>query len=415
MSSFSGGSAPGRDPGQTKSYVAAGAMAGAALGVWAGKRVQAFAKKDRPEGMIDWNRSRDIATGMNKGDTLTATERDHLDRYYGELVAKCIPIVSEYTGTSLPTDTERTYAFDRVDWINANLEGFKRMFEPLESLDTGGGGKNMVAKAWTGVNQAILSYEVGLLLGYMARRVLGQYDLALLGREPVTSTGKLYYVEPNIRGTENKLGLPRDDFRMWLALHETTHAFEFEAHPWVRIHFNGLLDRYMSFLKQDAEFLKQGLQGLKVFAKRVQEGRDSAESSGSWLEALMDEEQRQLFSEMQALMCVIEGYSNHVMNAVGRDLLENYEMISRKFEERQKQRSQADQLFAKLTGLDVKMEQYRQGEEFINHIVEQRDHAFAHQVWDKPENLPTMEEIRNPVQWITRMDARYAVAAIAAE
>jgi coenzyme F420 biosynthesis associated uncharacterized protein len=415
MSSGFNGSAGGRDPKQTKSYVTAGAMAGAALGVWAGKRVQEFAKKDRPEGMIDWNRAREIATRMNKGDALTATERARLDAYYGELVARCIPIVSGYTGTSLPHDTERTYAFDRVDWVNANLEGFKRMFEPLEGLDDGRRGKRMLAKAWDGVNQTMLSYEIGMLLGYMARRVLGQYDLALLGREPVTSTGKLYYVEPNIRGVESKLGLPTEDFRMWLALHETTHAFEFEAHPWVRLHFNGLLDRYMSFLKQDAEFLKQGVQGLKVFAKRMQQGRNDSEGTGSWLEMLMDDEQRQLFSEMQAMMCVIEGYSNHVMNAVGKDLLENYDMISRKFEERQKQRSQADQLFAKLTGLDVKMEQYRQGERFIDQIANERGHAFAHRVWDKPENLPTMEEIREPARWIARIDSRREALAEVAE
>jgi putative hydrolase len=109
---------------------------------------------------------------------------------------------------------------------------------------------------------------------------------------------------------------------------------------------------------------------------------------------------------MQALMSVIEGYSNHVMNAVGKDLLSNYEMISKRFEERQRQRSQADQLFARLTGLDVKMEQYRQGEEFIDAVVEQRGHTFAHRVWDKPENLPTMKELRQPALWITRIDQR---------
>jgi coenzyme F420 biosynthesis associated uncharacterized protein len=387
-------------------------MAGAAMGMWAGRKVQAFARKERPDSMIDWDRAREIALGMNKGEALTASERQRLDRYYGELVARCIPIVSEYTGTELPDDGERTFAFDRVDWINANLEGFKRMFAPIEALEASKEARNALGKLWSGVNQSILSYEVGLLLGYMARRVLGQYDLALLGREPVTSTGNLYYVEPNIKGVEAKLGLPREDFRMWLALHETTHAFEFEAHPWVRLHFNGLLDRYMGFLKQDAEYLRQGIQGLKVFANRVR-GREtnSANGSGSWIEALMVDEQRALFSEMQALMCVIEGYSNHVMNAVGRTLLPTYEMISRKFEERQKQRSQVDQLFARLTGLDVKMEQYRAGERFIDDVVRQRGHAFAHRVWDKPEHLPTMEEIRNPDKWISRIDSLTALPA----
>lgn len=387
-----------------------GALAGAsvAAGVWASKHVQSFVQKDRPEGMVNWDRSREIATRMNKGDALTASERMRLDAYYSELVERCVPIVSEYTGTQLPSSERRTFAFDRVDWINANLAGFERMFEPIEALNVSRGQKNTAARLWSGVNQGVLSYEVGLLLGYMARRVLGQYDLALLGREPVTS-GKLYYVEPNIRGIEAKLGLPKEDFRMWLALHETTHAFEFEAHPWVRDHFNAMLDRYMGFMKQDAEQLKQGLQGLKSIAGRARSRGNS--ETGSWIETFMNPEQRSLFGEMQAMMCVIEGYSNHIMNAVGVGLLPNYELISRRFQERQSQRSQTDQIFARLTGLDVKMEQYRAGEKFIDDIVAQRGHAFAHRVWDGPENLPTMDEIKNANLWITRMDVT-ALAAV---
>ncbi len=380
----------------------AGVVAGAALGVWAGKRIQAYAQQDRPTGMINWHRTREIAVTMNKGESLTAVDRERLDAYYGDLVAKCIPIVSEYTGSTLPTDDHRTYAFDRVDWIDANLVGFKRMFEPIEKLDSPSQHKGNLGRLASGVNQSVLSYEIGLLLGYLARRVLGQYDLALLGREPVEASGKLYYVEPNIRGVEAKLGLPKDDFRMWLALHETTHAFEFEAHPWVRVHFNSLLERYMTFMKQDAEYLKQGMQGLKVFANRV---RSRGDDNGSWIEAFMNQDQRALFSEMQAMMCVVEGYSNHVMNAVGKDLLANYEEISRKFEERQKQRTQSEQLFARLTGLNVKMEQYRAGERFIDEIVRLRSHDVARRVWEAPEFLPTMDEIRKPELWLTRIEA----------
>jgi putative hydrolase len=123
------------------------------------------------------------------------------------------------------------------------------------------------------------------------------------------------------------------------------------------------------------------------------------------MEAFMNSEQRALFNEMQAMMCVVEGYSNHVMNAVGKDLLANYEEISRKFEERQSQRSQSEQLFAKLTGLNVKMEQYRAGERFIDEIVRHRDHAMASRVWEAPEFLPTMPEIRQPELWLKRIEA----------
>lgn len=391
------------NPDRSVSVATAGVVAGAALGVWATKRVKEFAKQDRPEGMINWQRTREVATGMNKGETLTATERERLNAYYGDLVAKCIPIVTEYTGSVLPTNDQRTFAFDRVDWIDANLDGFKRMFEPVEDLDTPSAHRGTFAKAASGVNQAILSYEIGLLLGYLARRVLGQYDLALLGREPVESSGKLYYVEPNIRGIESKLGLPKDEFRMWLALHETTHAFEFEAHPWVREHFNGLLDRYMNFMKEDAQQLAQGMRGLKVFANRARQRNN--DDQGSWIEAFMNDDQRALFNEMQAMMCVIEGYSNHVMNAVGRDLLPRYDEISRKFEERQKQKTQAEKLFARLTGLNVKMEQYQAGERFIDHIVETRGHDTARRVWEGAAFLPTMAEIRQPDLWLDRVDA----------
>lgn len=332
-------------------------------------------------------------------------ERRKLDAEFRELVRRCGPIVSAYTGDTLPDAPERTFAFDRVDWVNANIDAFEKMFAPLEGLNLLGDAANrtVAAEMMGTVNQKVLSAEVGLLLGYLARKVLGQYDLTLLGREPVNA-GKLYYVEPNIRAAEQMLGLPRDDFRMWLALHEITHAFEFEAHPWLREHFNAMLERYFEFLKEDAANLRaNGLGGLRTYLERMKLGNGE---SGSWLESLMNADQRALFTEMQATMCIIEGYSNHVMNAVGRTLLPNYELISRRFSERQQQRSQADRLLAKLTGLDVKMEQYRLGEEFIDAVVKARGHDFARRVWEGPDSLPTMAEIRQPALWLSRMDTR---------
>ncbi|MCA9833652.1 MAG: zinc-dependent metalloprotease [Thermomicrobiales bacterium] len=386
------------------STLAAGAAVGIAIGAWSMRKVADFANKPRTSSLIDWDHAREIATRMNVEGALTATERESLNAYYDDLVQKCIPIIESYTGVVLPPADERTFAFDRVDWINANLEGFQRMFAPIEAMQEEKIRTSTISRAFSGVNQSLMSYEVGTLLGYMARRVMGQYDLAMFGREPVADPGKLYFVEPNIRGIERKLGMPKEDFRMWLALHETTHVFEFEAHPWVRQHFNALLERYMQFLQQDTEFLKQGMRGLKVFANRIRNSSDEETQANSWMEALMDQDQRTLFNEMQAMMSVIEGYSNHVMNAVGKDLLPRYDEISRKFEERQAMRSQADILFGKLTGLNVKLEQYRQGEEFIDAVVEKRGHAFAYRVWDKPEHLPTMAELKDPDIWIHRIE-----------
>lgn len=392
----------GRSSGKRQA-VAVGLLAGAAVGAWAGSRVLPRTVQDtEPRALIDWDQARGIAITMNRGQALTASERQTLDQQYRDLVEQCVPLVADYTGDTLPDSRERTFAFDRVDWINANIDAFRTLFAPIESLYTDEGGEKSVAAVMLGgLNRRVISAELGLLLGYLARRVLGQYDLALLGREPIT-TGKLYYVEPNIRAVERNLNLPPDQFRMWLALHETTHAFEFESHPWVRAHFNSLLTQYMEFLKQDAEQLKHGVKGLKIF---VQRARSRGTAGGSWIEAVMTPEQRQLFNQMQAMMCVIEGYSNHVMNIVGRDLLPSYDSIAEKFARRQRERTTSEQLFARLTGLDVKMEQYRLGEAFVNHVVEERGHAAIRQMWSGPEALPSMAEIREPARWLARMPA----------
>lgn len=394
--------------GPDRRLLAAGVILAAAAGAWVGQRLQEPVRAqdtEDPQKLIDWGQARDVAISMSRDEVFSMPERLRLDAEYRQLVARCVPIVSDYTGDRLPDAPERTFAFDRVDWVNANIDAFERMFAPLDGLNLLGDAANrtVAAELMGTVNRKVLSLEVGLLLGYLARKVLGQYDLTLLGREPM-EPGRLYYVEPNIQAAERTLGLPRNDFRMWLALHETTHAFEFEAHPWLRDHFNAMLERYFAFLREDAAMLRaRGLGGVRLYVDRIRSGNGD---SGSWLEALMTPEQRALFSEMQATMCIVEGYSNHVMNAVGRTLLPNYELISRRFAQRQQQRSQADRLLAKLTGLDVKMEQYRLGEAFIDRIVAERGHGFARRVWDGPEYLPTMAEIRQPQLWLERIDRR---------
>lgn len=402
----------------SKRVLASGVVAGAAAGAWAANRIrtnrtatgQSVARSqdgDRPS-LIDWEQARAIAVNMNRAASLTSVERQRLDAEYAALVHRAIPIVQSYVGISLPNDSVPTLAFDRVDWINANIDAFRDMLAPFEALAREENKSSMGSGIMAGVNRKVVSLEVGILLGYLSRRVLGQYDIALLGREQIGS-GKLYYVEPNIRHIESTLGLPAADFRMWLALHETTHVFEFEGFPWVRPYFNGMLEEYFGYLKEDAALLGQGLKNLRIFVDRARSG----EASSSWIEHLMNEQQRALFTRMQTMMSVIEGYSNHVMNAVGRDLLATYEPISRKFEHRQANRSQAELFFAKLTGLDVKLEQYRLGEQFINAVAAERGHAFAVRVWTAPDYLPTPEELRDPRAWIERIDRRDGVTLAA--
>ena len=387
--------------------IATAAAVGAA---WANARSRqqaarvATAPAEAP-GLIDWERVRQAADRLNANTEQSAEWRQQWNAYYSELVQRVVPIIEEYAHTSFPRTLDTARVVSRMDWVDANIESFQQLFEPIERLNREANKKSgAISQAVMGtINQNILSAEVGLLLGYLARRVLGQYDLSLLGKETINN-GKIYFVEPNINGTVQNLNVNGDEFRLWIALHETTHAFEFESHPWVRPHFNSILERYFQFVSEDLTKTAQsgGMGGL-MQRLRQNNGRD-----GGWIERVMTPEQHDLFQHLQALMSLIEGYSNHMMNAIGARLMPNYEEIKARVDQRQKSRSFIDRMFARLTGLDLKMEQYRQGEIFVDMVVEKKGMDFANLIWEDPKYLPSIEEVREPGLWITRVEEMQA-------
>jgi coenzyme F420 biosynthesis associated uncharacterized protein len=291
---------------------------------------------------------------------------------------------------------------DRPDWIRANVGNFQQLFEPVEeaygrSVSDGGPGALVLAPA----TRVVLSSQFGLLIGYLARRVLGQYDVSLLGKEPVTA-GKLYFVEPNIRVLERTLGAPSAELRQWIALHEATHAHEFEVHPWVRTYLNSQLRSYLRSVVDDM----LGGAGRGPMSGMVTRLAMNIRQGHNLFNALMTAQQREIVSRLQALMSLAEGYSNHVMNAVGRRTLPHFDEISRSLERRQRQRGRIEELFLRITGLKMKMEQYKLGEAFVDQVVGTRGIAFLNRAWEAPEYLPTEAEIKNPERWVARMEAR---------
>lgn len=352
-----------------------------------------------PPSLIDWGKVRSIASAIARRGGI----EDHaaLRSEYAAMVERSQRLIADYAREPLPVASDNVYVFDRVAWLDANLVAFRELFEPVERMNQTLLAGRLGLGAFGDVNQLLLSSQLGLLLGYLSRRVLGQYDLALLGREPVT-TGRLYFVEPNIRRLEGRLGLVPKDFRLWIALHETTHAYEFEAHPWLREHMNGLLRRYFQALGDDLDHLRSDLKGISNFVRRV---GSNMRHKGYTVELVMTSEQREIFRSLQALMCLLEGYSNHVMDAVGRDLLPSYGQMKARFEDRLRKKGPAERLFAKLTGLEVKLEQYQLGERFVNHVVARVGIAGMNRVWRGPHALPTLEEIREPERWLARVAA----------
>jgi coenzyme F420 biosynthesis associated uncharacterized protein len=251
--------------------------------------------------------------------------------------------------------------------------------------------------------------QMGFLLGFMGQRVLGQYDLALLSAE--AAPGRLLFVEENIRQTARTLDVPVDAFRTWIALHETTHAFEFEAHPWLRPYIRERLEGQLATFGQDASRL--GRDAVEALGRWL---RGEGEGS-SWIERLMTPDQRRAFRETQAVMSLLEGFSDWVMDEVGRELIPGVERISARFDARRARRSGTDRAILRLTGMDLKLEQYQRGERFVAAIAAARGPEALRCLWDGPHTLPRPEELEAPKRWIARVldgDPRPSVAAGAA-
>jgi coenzyme F420 biosynthesis associated uncharacterized protein len=355
-----------------------------------------------PERLIDWDWATKVAIRTaGRTPSLHPGARAQLQAEYEQMLREIDAPIASYTGNHLSLANTVIEVMDRPAWIRANMGNFRELLLPVEELyQSSNQGRFAPPAGLQHATRLMLSSQVGLLVGYLSRRVLGQYDIALLGQEPL-SAGKLYFVEPNLRQVQELLGVPRDELRRWIALHEATHAHEFELHPWLRNHMNTSLRRYLRLLVEDMRG-RDGESTLAVIANRF---LGNLRRGHNVIQALMTPEQRELMSHLQALMSLAEGYSNHVMNAVGRRLLPNYQLIHDRVEHRQRQRSQAEVLFLKITGLALKMEQYKLGERFVDHVVRERGIAFVNRAWEAPEALPTEAEIRDPGRWIGRMEA----------
>ncbi|MBI2322459.1 MAG: zinc-dependent metalloprotease [Chloroflexi bacterium] len=349
-------------------------------------------------GLVSWPVVRATALAFCRRDR-AAAPAPAVAAAYERRVATSVQLVARYVGTRLPQPLDKVHVLSRAGWIEANLVGLRQLLDPLADASRAGEPKSVGNHASSGATQMLLSLQLGVLLGFLARRVLGQYDLALLGSEPVVQ-GRLYFVEANIAALEQRLGLPAEDFRLWIALHETTHAFEFEAHPWLREHLAGLLRRYLQSLGPDVLSWRPTRAGQWAMLARL---AGNALQSRYVVEIVMSPEQREVFRAVQAAMAVLEGFSNHVMDRVGAGLIADYPDLRARFERRLTERGLLERLAQQLTGLHVKLEQYVLGERFVNAVVERLGIAGANLLLSGPSALPTLDELHEPQSWLARV------------
>ena len=376
----------------------AGFLIGSALGAAVtvlGRRAERSARR----GLVDWAAVERIAVErLRKAPgALAPADLAAVEPEYAAAMGRIVPRLAETLGTDLPGVVERAAVVDRAGWVRANVSTFAALIGTIEGdlldqvVPVGGG---LGAATMAIANRFVTTRQLGFLLGFLGQRVLGQYDLALLSAE--AKDGRLLFVEENIRATAASLGVPVGPFRTWIALHETTHAFEFEAHPWLRPYLAGRLERQLSLFSRDASSL--GRDALRGLGRALR-----GEGDGHWMERLMGDEQRRLFRETQAVMSLLEGFSDYVMDEVGRDLVPDVERISARFHERRQRRTQFERAILRLTGMDLKLEQYRAGERFVRAVATSAGPGALARLWDGPETLPTADEIATPEGWIGRV------------
>jgi coenzyme F420 biosynthesis associated uncharacterized protein len=304
--------------------------------------------------------------------------------------------VSAYTGLSPARPLPAPEGVSRREWVSSNVAAMRLLLDPvLEKSTQGLGPLRPAVQIGMGM---VISTEMGVVLGYMAQRVLGQYELVLLDEAVAERAPRLLFVLPNLGQAVSAFGAQDEEFMTWVALHEVTHAVQFSGVPWLHGYLSGLVRE----LLQSAELRLDTPRKLRLPSgaeiKRVGE----ALRRGDLIAIVTSHAERATLDRVQAVMAVIEGHAEHVMDAVAPDLLPNLPKLREAIDRRRRSQSGLSRLLGKLLGMDMKMRQYEQGKIFCDAVVRQRGVAALHHVFSGPEALPSLEEIRDPRAWLAR-------------
>jgi coenzyme F420 biosynthesis associated uncharacterized protein len=349
--------------------------------------------------LIAWETAGQVARRVARTQSpLTDYEYRSLALDFEEMTQRAEGLVAAETGLHSLAGPARARVADRAQWVDANVASFQRLLRPvLTKLSDRMASGQLSSPIPTSITRHVAGTELGLVLGWMSGRVLGQYDQLLIEEERPEDQDMVYYVGPNVVGVERKYGFPPSEFRLWLALHEVTHRMQFTGVPWLRSHFLGLVERTLAGLDPDPKAL---LAALRRSAESVRAGRNPMEEGG--LAAVFaGPEQHAAIQEIGGMMSLLEGHGDVTMNRAAADLIPGASHFSRTLQRRRQQRG-LGRVVAVLLGLDAKMRQYEQGERFIAAVEQAGGQQLFSKVWEGPEWLPSWDEIRSPQRWIDR-------------
>ena len=319
-----------------------------------------------------------------------------LEPDFAELTADAEELVAQATGLRSMAGPARARVTDRAGWVQANIASFRRLLRPLTEKF---GDRINANPVMAPVTRALAGAEVGAMLGWMATRVLGQYDLLIVEDERPEDQDIVYFVGPNVLGLEKRFAFPPREFRLWLALHEVTHRTQFTGVPWLRGHFLSLVERVLGDVDPDP---RRFLEAMRRAVDEMRAGRNPLDEGGL-VSLIASPGQQQALQEIGGMMSLLEGHGDVTMDRAGADRIPSAARFGRVLRQRRAAVAGPARVLQKLVGLEAKLNQYEQGEKFVNAVEQVGGPELLHRVWDAPGMLPTLAEIREPSSWITRV------------
>ena len=373
--------------------------------------------------MIDWDVA--ISTGVRfarQGPQVSLADARAVVAELRGLTAVVQQPVRELTGLTSQGAVGPVAVVDRPGWIKANVGGFRVVLEPLaEKLAERSSSVPAAGSVFGTIGSRATGMQAGLILAYLSSRVLGQYELFLPPGEggPAangvngngnanssaaangtgSSVGRLTLVAPNIVMIERELGVDPHDFRRWVCLHEETHRVQFTSVPWLRGYVQGMMTEFLLASDLDASAILDRMRSAATAVAGAVRGGETE----SLIEAMQTPAQRALLDKLTAVMTLVEGHGDYVMDAVGPRVVPTVEDIRAKFSQRRGSAGRLEQIFRRLLGIDLKMKQYEQGSRFVTTVVDEAGMAGFNKVWTSPETLPTRAELANPREWLERV------------
>lgn len=351
------------------------------------------------DAMVDWDFAvRTAAYLVRPGPEIGRDEAHQVVGQLREYAIASTGHVASTTGLSA-TPGEGVLVVDRPGWVQANVEAFRTVLAPAVGAAQRRRERTPSAMT-TAIGGRITGAEVGSLLSFLSTKVLGQYDIAGGGDTiGADSTGRLLLVAPNVVQVERELEVDPDDFRLWVCLHEETHRVQFTANPWLRGHLlAGSRGLAVDLLGEPGQLADR----LVAAARNLPDVLRGGDGTGL-LELIQTAEQREALAGLTAVMSLLEGHADVVMDEVGPQVIPSVALIRKRFTSRRAGRGAVDKLLRRLLGLDAKMRQYADGAKFVRGVVETVGMPGFNAVWAGPETLPRPAEIADPGAWVRRV------------